>query len=75
MRRTWKKGDRLALATLAGISKQHLYGLLTGRRRAIPETADRLGKAAKALGLALTRDDFMFPAETKSPLILSYYRR
>lgn len=75
MRIKWRHGDRVKLADLAGISKQHLNNILTARRRAIPETADRLWKAAVALGLPLERDDFMFPYESKNPLILAYRNR
>lgn len=67
-KKTWQHGDRVRLANTVGISKQYLSDLLCRRKRALPELARSLSFHAALLGYSTTRNDWMYPAESKCTL-------
>jgi plasmid maintenance system antidote protein VapI len=66
--RVWRRGEKRALAELAGISQQHLSNLLHRRTRATPELALRLESSARTIGKQISRTDWIYTKETDHPL-------
>lgn len=65
----WQRGEKVALAARCDVSPQYLSDLLCGRKRAVPEMGVKIEEAAKAMGIHLTKEDVMFPHDSKSPLM------
>ena len=65
----WQRGEQAELARLASVSPQLVSDIVHCRCRAGAETALKLELAAATMGLALTRDDFVWPERSESPLV------
>ncbi len=65
----WQRGEKVALAARCDISPQYMSDLLCGRKRAIPELGLKLEEQAKAMGIHLTKEDMMFPHDSRNPLM------
>lgn len=63
---TWARGQQAALAHTAGISVGYLCELLHRRKRCTPDMAKRIAFAAALHDVPLTRDDLLYPEESKS---------
>jgi len=63
----WKHGQKVQLARAAGISKQYLNGILSGRKCS-RELARRLEKASASLGIPISRFDWMEADVTENKL-------
>jgi transcriptional regulator with XRE-family HTH domain len=61
-------GSLVKIAAKAGVSKQLVTHILSGIRRANPDLAKRLVKAAKELNLETNDFDWLNPELTKNPL-------
>lgn len=61
--RFWMHGQKAELAKRAGISRQYLNDILSCRKRALPELAVKLERAAAAMSLTIEAKDFMFPKQ------------
>jgi transcriptional regulator with XRE-family HTH domain len=64
---TWEHGMQSELAREAGVSPAYICDLLHRRKNPSASTADAIAKAAKKLGIPLTRLDLLYPSESKSP--------
>ena len=58
----WKHGQKAQLAKRAGISRQYLNDILSCRKRALPELAVKLERAAAEMSITIEAKDFMFPS-------------
>jgi DNA-binding transcriptional regulator YdaS (Cro superfamily) len=58
--RTWRAGDKIKLARLAGISPQNLSNYLAGRCPCPPPRAEKLEAAAEILGYDLPAVEWVF---------------
>jgi len=67
----WQRGEQAELARQAGVSPQLVSDIVHCRCRAGADTALKLELAAKIMGLPLTRDDFVWPEQSDSPLIVT----
>ena len=47
----WRRGEKARLARAAGVSRQYITELTSGRRKATPQMAKRLSQAAERIGL------------------------
>ena len=65
----WQHGEQAELARLAGVSPQLVSDIIHCRCKASPGTALKLEFASKTMGLGLSRDDFVWPEQSESPLI------
>lgn len=65
----WKPGQKAELCQRAGCDRSLLSNTLAGRRSMSPKMADRVASQAKIMGLSLTRDDLLYPQESKNPLL------
>lgn len=59
----WKWGQKAELAKRADISRQYLSDILNCRKRALPELALKLEAGAKAMGLRIAKEHFMYPKD------------
>lgn len=66
----WQHGQKTELAAHCGVSVQYLSDILHGRKRALPELAERIEQQARRMGIALSRLDVMYPHKSNNPLIL-----
>ena len=64
---TWTHGQQSEMARRSGVTCSYLCDLLHKRKRASPDVAARIATAAAALGVPLTREDMLYPAESSSP--------
>jgi len=64
----WTHGQKAALASKAGISRQYLSDILHRRVGAPIHTAKALAAAAKKLRIAISLLDFIDAKETTNPL-------
>lgn len=60
MKTAWKRGDRIRVARLAGISPQYMCDIIHGRKVARPELAIRLEAASKGCGYDIPRAVWVF---------------
>ena len=58
--------EKSNIARHAGVTVQHLSQLLSRKARASAEVAARLEEACEALGIRITKEDFVFSKETKN---------
>lgn len=62
----WQHGQKAELARRVGISLQHLSDILNGRKRATPERAKQIVKAAFDMGVSLSLYDLLYPDDAGS---------
>ena len=65
----WGHGQKAELARRCDITPQYLNDLIHGRKSATPERARQLTAQADEMGLAFTRADFLYPRESRNPLM------
>lgn len=63
----WNKGEKQALAELAGISPGYLSNVLARRHRVGADLAVKLEEACAALRIPIKREDWVFNKETDNP--------
>ena len=63
----WKKGEKQAVAEMAGVSPGYLSNVLARRHRASGNAAVGLADACAALRIPIKREDFVFNKETDNP--------
>ena len=63
----WRKGEKSALARMAGVSPGQITYYLQRKKRASAETAIKLDKACKSMALPIKREDWVFSYETVNP--------
>lgn len=54
------------IARHAGVTVQHLSQIISRKTRASADVAARLADACEALGIRITKEDFVFSKETKN---------
>ena len=67
----WEPGMQADLARAAGISRGFLGDILHRRKRASPDTAAKIADAAADKDIPLTREDLLYPADSKSTAFLA----
>ena len=64
----WTRGEKVAMAKAAGITRQHLCELLSRRCRVRNEAqAERLAAAALSIGVHITKVDWLCNMSTSNP--------
>lgn len=62
----WQRGEKAKLARAAGVSRQYITELTSGRRKASPEMAERLYQAAQSLNIWNMSPEFFSGANRRS---------
>ena len=62
----FKYKEKSNIARYAGVTVQHLSQILSRKARASADVAARLEEACEALGVRITKEDFVFSKETKN---------
>lgn len=71
LRVKWDHGDKAEIARRARMSASFVTQVFKGKRSVTPASADKISKAAKKTGLKISREDLLYPEESKNPLIMS----
>lgn len=66
----WTHGEKSILARACGISPQYLSDILSARKRALPELAEKIEAESRKMGLYISRNDVMYPHQSTNPLIV-----
>lgn len=69
MQQVWKRGQKLELARRTGLHLSYVVALTRGDRSATTKNAVKLERAAEELGLGISRMDWLYPNESKHPLM------
>ena len=65
----WKHGDKSKIAEAAGVTRSYLTHVLQGNRIPRPRVAAAISEAAFRLGYRISREDILFPQDSKNPLL------
>ena len=60
----WRKGEKAALARMAGVSPSQITQYTRRQKRASPVTATRLAAACARMALPIKREDWIYTIET-----------
>jgi hypothetical protein len=71
----WKRGDRRAIAKVAGITEAYLSEILHRKKCASIKVAKALEEAMREKGYAFMASDAIYSRTTRNPLMLSRRKR